>query len=263
MPNVLSATTVVLYALAAVMAVRSTGSSAASTTYRILAIIAVLAHGAVLATSVFDVTSFRLHLDLFKAASVTAWITVLCTFIVGLRTRINALVSLLFPLTALVVFVAGTRVSDPPGDAVPIGILFHIVLAFLAYALFVVACFQAIFFLVSERRLRRHHSVPATLPSLAELERTMFQLVTVAFSLLTTSLLIGATYVTDIGTQHLHHKITFAILAWCVFLVLLGGRFRAGWRGATAAKYVLGGMFLLALSYFGSKAVLELVLERV
>jgi len=39
-------------------------------------------------------------------------------------------------------------------------------------------------------------------------------------------------------------------------------RFRYGWRGRTAIIWTLSGFVMLVLAYFGSKAVLELILQR-
>ena len=59
------------------------------------------------------------------------------------------------------------------------------------------------------------------------------------------------------------HHTTITLCAWVVFMLLMWGRYRLGWRGATAARWALAGFGLLVLGYFGSKAVLELVLTRV
>ena len=45
-----------------------------------------------------------------------------------------------------------------------------------------------------------------------------------------------------------------------VFGTLLWGRFRFGWRGRTAIIWTLSGFVVLMLAYFGSKAVIELIL---
>jgi ABC-type uncharacterized transport system permease subunit len=58
------------------------------------------------------------------------------------------------------------------------------------------------------------------------------------------------------------HKTVLSIVAWLVFGTLLYGRWRHGWRGQRAVKLTLIGMAVLLLAFFGSKAVLELVLHR-
>ena len=90
----------------------------------------------------------------------------------------------------------------------------------------------------------------------------MFQLTAFAFGLLTASLIFGALFVQNIRSQHLSHKIVFSGLAWLVFATLVHGRWRWNWRGRHGVKYVVSGSILLALAFFGTKVVLELILRR-
>jgi ABC-type uncharacterized transport system permease subunit len=43
---------------------------------------------------------------------------------------------------------------------------------------------------------------------------------------------------------------------------LLWGRYKHGWRGRKAIRWVLGGFVALMLAYFGTKLVLELLLQN-
>jgi ABC-type uncharacterized transport system permease subunit len=54
----------------------------------------------------------------------------------------------------------------------------------------------------------------------------------------------------------------FSVAGWLAFAVLLFGRWRYGWRGRTALKWILTGTLLLVLGYLGSKFVREIVLGR-
>jgi ABC-type uncharacterized transport system permease subunit len=53
-----------------------------------------------------------------------------------------------------------------------------------------------------------------------------------------------------------------SLAAWAVFLVLLVGRVRYGWRGRTAVNWTLLGFLILLLAYFGTKYVLEYIFGR-
>jgi len=66
----------------------------------------------------------------------------------------------------------------------------------------------------------------------------------------------------DMFAQHLVHKTILSISAWLVFVTLIWGRWRYGWRGRMAIRWTLSGLFTLLLAYFGSKLVLELILNR-
>ena len=82
------------------------------------------------------------------------------------------------------------------------------------------------------------------------------------FALLTLALLSGFAFLEDMFAQHLVHKTVLSTLAWLMFGGLLIGRLRYGWRGKTAIVWTLSGFAVLILAYFGSKMVLELILQR-
>ena len=76
------------------------------------------------------------------------------------------------------------------------------------------------------------------------------------------ALLTGVLFVDNLLAQHLVHKTVLSVLSWLAFGALLLGRWRRGWRGATAVRWTLAAMVLLVLAFFGSKFVLELLLQR-
>jgi ABC-type uncharacterized transport system permease subunit len=77
---------------------------------------------------------------------------------------------------------------------------------------------------------------------------------------LTLALITGYIYTDDLFAQHLAHKTLLSLSAWVVFTILLTGRAMFGWRSRTALRWTLSGFVLLMLGFFGSKAVLELIL---
>ncbi len=94
------------------------------------------------------------------------------------------------------------------------------------------------------------------------MESLLFQMITAGFVLLGVALITGFIYLDDIFAQHQVHKTVLSITAWVIFAVLLWGRLQFGWRGRTAIRWTLGGFVFLMLAYFGSKLVLEIVLQR-
>ena len=81
-------------------------------------------------------------------------------------------------------------------------------------------------------------------------------------SLLTLTLVTGVLFVDDLLAQKLVHKTVLSVLSWLAFGALLFGRWRYGWRGSMAVRWTLAAMMLLLLAFFGSKFVIELVLQR-
>ena len=140
----------------------------------------------------------------------------------------------------------------------------HILTSLLAYSILGLAVIQSILLAVQDRHL--HNRQPGgfirALPPLQVMESLLFQMIATGYALLTLALVTGILFLEDIFAQHLVHKTVLSIIAWLVFGILLWGRWRFGWRGRVAIRWTIGGFVFLMLAYFGSKFVLELVLNR-
>ena len=205
-----------------------------------------------------------LDLGIFNTASLAGWVIGASLLLIMCWRPIDSLAVVIFPavavMTGLAVWFPHSRIL--PADT-PFGLQLHIVLSIIAYGLFAIATVQAIYLGVADYKLRHHKPILDFLPPLPTMENVLFQLTGFAFVLLTASLALGVIYVGDIRAQHLSHKIVFSILAWGVFAALLIGHWRFAWRGMRAIKFVIAGFALLALGFFGTKVVLELILQRV
>ncbi|GAB3727264.1 cytochrome c biogenesis protein CcsA [Luteimonas pelagia] len=202
-------------------------------------------------------------LHFFAALSLTGLGMAALTTLFGASGRMAALGVFVFPLAATLL-VGDASVATAPGAPMPWPIQLHAWCALLAYAVLAIAALLALLSWAQERALRRHerHRWMRALPPLVELESLLFRTIAVGFVLLTATLLTGVLFVEDMFAQHLAHKTVFSVLSWLAFGVLLLGRWRRGWRGRTAVGWTLAAMALLALAFFGSKFVVELVLGR-
>lgn len=143
------------------------------------------------------------------------------------------------------------------------GLFLHLFLSLCAYASLSVAAIMTIIAPWQSRRLRKNPAISNVfIPSLERLDKETFKLIGIGFILLSAALFSGFFFMENMISQHLPHKVILSILSWLVFAVLLLGRRHFGWRGITAMRFALLGFFLLLLAYFGSKWVLEIVLQR-
>ena len=96
------------------------------------------------------------------------------------------------------------------------------------------------------------------------METFLFRIITAGFILLSLTLASGMAFSQELFAQPLqfNHKTVFAIISWCIFAALLGGRVVYGWRGKVALRWTIAGFMTLFLAYFGSKFVLEVILHR-
>jgi ABC-type uncharacterized transport system permease subunit len=226
---------------------------------------AALLHAAVLYAGLLRDNA--LNLGLTNAISLVAWAVVLIYLLSALRRPIESLGIFILPTAALTIliewlFPIGHRLmlkSTPLYSA-------HIIISLVAYSLLCIAVVQSIMLALQEKQLRSHHpgGVLRSLPPLETMESLMFNMIGLGFLLLTLTLISGIFFSEAVFGQPLRltHHIVLSLIGWGVFGVLLLGRWRFGWRGRTALHWTLSGFFLLALGYFGSKFVLEVILHR-
>lgn len=170
-----------------------------------------------------------------------------------------------FPMATIVVLAEwgwsapGNLLEAAPGPIAP-----HVLSSVLSFCLLSIAAVYALFVAATDYFLRRHqfNALVRALPPLTVLEQLLFGLILAGFVLLTASLVTGWLFVDDLFAQHLAHKTALSMVAWLVFGVLLLGRWLWGWRGRIAVRLTLAGVALLLLSYFGSKLILEVILDR-
>ena len=204
-------------------------------------------------------------LQFFSALSLVAAACVLALLVLMRWQRLQRLAAVVFPIAVVAVVSAALFDRAATGNEIDDWrIAAHALLALLAFATLAIAAVVAIQLGVQDHALRTHRLSRwfSGAPPLVQVEQLLFQLIGAGFLLLTLALVTGVLFVEDLMAQHLAHKTVLSALAWAVFGVLLFGRMRFGWRGRRAVRFVLSGIVLLVLAYFGSKFVLELVLQR-
>lgn len=142
----------------------------------------------------------------------------------------------------------------------------HILISLLAYALLSLAAAQSILLLIQENHLRHKRTglLIRALPPIETMESLMVQMVVVGFLLLSVTVISSTFFSQQVFGRPLtfNHHTLLATLAWIVYATFLFGRWHYGWRGQIAVRWVLGGICLLALGYFGTKFVTEIILHR-
>ena len=223
----------------------------------ILLCLALVAHGVCLFLGMFD--GAGTNLGIFNIASLVGWIIMLLASLIMFIKPIANLTIILLPVSgvmlALPSFLGDQHFIPRSGD-----MALHIGISLVAYSLLAIAALQALYLWTARRRIKAHRSILTFFPPLPEMEKTLFQITSVAFVLLSIGLAVGAAHVENIVEQHLAHKIFFSILAWVIFAILLVGRYLKNWQGDRAITYVVSGFSVLAIGFFGSKFVLELII---
>ena len=229
-----------------------------------------LVHAASIGWALFGGAAPGINIGFSHAISLIVWLTMVSYVVVGNDTRLTRLATLyLAPVgalaAALVVWLPAKRIVDYGATDLAFGV--HVVVAVMAYALFTVAALHALLLLFLQRQLlaAAFTAEQDSLPPLLRIEKLMFQLLWIAFALLTATLVSGAFFSEALFGKPfaVSHKTVFAVMSWFVFGGLLVGHLFSGWRGRLAVRWTLIGFVMLLLSYVGSKFVLEVILKRV
>ena len=229
-------------------------------------VVAVLAHAYFSWHQVF--VKGGIDMGLLPMGSVITMAIAAVIIISSMRRPVENLLIVLFPLAAITI-ICTLLLPSPytPKTGLPDGIVAHIFLSVVAYSLLTVAALQAVMLSFGEYMLKnRGLAVLRNLPPIQTMDGLLFELLWLGLVFLSLSIVTGFVFLEedyrDTAIPGLIHHAVITLAAWIVFAVLLWGRYRLGWRGAVASRWTLAGFVLLAIGYFGSKFVLEMVLGR-
>ncbi|MFK8081216.1 MAG: inner membrane protein YpjD [Granulosicoccus sp.] len=225
----------------------------------VLATVAVILHGWV----VIHQTGLPhgLSLPLFTSFATMTLTIVLLHIVLCLRQPADYLGLAVYPGAAISLIVSQASGGGTPieGDAIQI----HVLLSLVAYGVLSLAAAQAVLVAIQRHYLSIHKpgGFIRALPPLDVTEKLLFTLLAVGFVMLSLALASGFAYLDDMFDQRLVHKTVLSCIGWGIFGILLFGRWQFGWRGKKAVHWTLGGFGILVLAYFGTKIVVEVVLN--
>lgn len=227
------------------------------------AALGLIAHG--IGVYGISVTGNSFNFSIFSAFSLIFWVVNAIVLVSSLKKELQNLFLLLFPLSAISVLISISLNNPEWQHSLTYTIAAHVIPALLAYSLLTIASLQALILAYQNRALKNKSRIANArlLPPLQTMEALLFELLWVGEILLTLAILSGFYFLEDMFAQHLVHKTVFALSAWLIYALLLWGRHQMGWRGNKAIRWALAGFICLMLAYFGSKLVLDIVLNRV
>ncbi|TMO65233.1 cytochrome C assembly family protein [Pseudoalteromonas aurantia] len=230
----------------------------------ILSTLAILTHMLVLVNSVF--TTEGQDLSTVNVALLTCWVIVVSVTTVSLKFPATLLLPVVYGFAALLLtaslFVPHHIIMQSIN--VDIGLVVHISLSLLAYCVLIIATLYAIQFFFIDKRLKQKDLaiMHSHLPPLMQVERQLYQLLTVGTALLTLALLSGFTFLEGMFNKEFIHKTVLSIISWVIFSAVTFGHHQFGWRGKPIVFTIIGASGLVTLAYFGSRFIQEVVLVK-
>lgn len=238
----------------------------------IFLILALLSHGLLLHETVFRADG--MVFGFAYAISAMLWLGIGMYWLESLLLPLSSMGLLLLPCAGVAVLLpliaSGSHILMYPAN---LFFKVHFVIANMAYGMLALAAFHALFMLLLQGQLHGVRRVRAlqwlrrwldSLPPLMTMEKVLFKQIVIGFILLTLTILSGVLFAETLWGQPLRvdHKTIFALISWIMFAALLWGRYRYGWRGRTALRWVLVAFLVLILAYIGSRFVIDILLQR-
>jgi len=212
----------------------------------------------------FTLSAGGFNLSIGNVASMIGAELALIALIAAFEPPMRGMSAGMLVLSAITVLSLGA--STDTGGAVTMlwQVRAHVLIALLSYGLLTVGAIVALFAVIQERRLQAAKITPINqlFAPMETTEKLHIGIAAAGFAGLTLAIASGLSFVNDLIEQHLAHKLGLSLIAWIIFGTLLAGRFFAGWRGKRAVTLYLWGFAALCLAYFGSRFILEEILNR-
>lgn len=193
-----------------------------------------------------------------------AWLTALAGLGLILRFRMAVIGAYIAPIVCVVLGVAAVMMKQGrmvvPESLRSAWLPVHVTMAFLGYALFVLAAAVSILYLVYERRLKaKRPLVPSEerAPSLEKLDRLNYLLLGWGFAMLSLAIVTGAIWA-DATWGHFwswEPQESWSLVIWLLYAALLESRLTVGWRGRRAATLTIVVFTVLVGSFLGVSLV--------
>lgn len=204
------------------------------------------------------------NMSMTNVASLIAWLIAISMMLASFSMANTLLLPVVFGFAGIVVLIA-SLIPDTYIMHIEVrpALITHITIALFAYGCLMIALLYALQLSYINIRLKQKQAslLHSSLPPLMAVENILFKLLLVGTILLSLSLISGFIFLDDMLAKDQAHKTVLSIIAWCIYVVVLFGHQKFGWRGKPVITATVVGSFLLTLAYFGSRFVREVLLS--
>jgi cytochrome c-type biogenesis protein CcsB len=131
----------------------------------------------------------------------------------------------------------------------------HTVFSFAGNAIFLVAFFISILYIIVERSIKKKTSLSLStrIPSLETLDAINYTCMSYGFPFLTVGIITGSIWAGFAWGSHWNWdpKETWSLITWIVYAILLHNRLTIGWRGRKTAYMMIIGFLFMLFTFLG------------
>ena len=227
------------------------------------AVAALVLHMLVLTDMLF--TGSGQNFSLLNVSSLVCWLITVAVTLTSLRSPAILLLPVVYGFASLMQLAVLTLPHSVQLQHFEqnFGLLVHILLAFIAYAVLIMAMLYSfqVSYISSKLKQKDFAAMTRHMPPLVQAEILQFRILLAGTVLLGLALLVAALFMDNWLAKENLHKNVFSFAGFVVFALLCWGHAKLGWRGKTANLLTISGAALLTLGYFGSRFVREVLLN--
>jgi len=224
--------------------------------------LAIICHTLMIGQSLFSQSSVNFSLP--NVVSLVTLVISLTITTIALRFKINLLIPVTYGFAGLWQLIMFFIPQSPhiPLLAGKLAVVSHITLALIAYCILVIATLYAFQVSYINVKLKEKKLLAVShLPPLMQVEKQLFLILFIGTVFLFISELTGFAFLDNFLAKENAHKTVLSLMALCLYVVILWGHFKKGWRGHRVLLMTNTATVLLTLAYFGSRFVKEFLLS--
>jgi len=224
--------------------------------------LAIIFHTLSIGQSLFNQNEINFSLP--NVVSLVTLVISLTITTIALRLKINLLIPVTYGFAGFWQLILFFIPKSPhiPLIAGKLAVVSHITLALVAYCILVIATLYAFQVSYINIKLKEKKLVAVShLPPLMQVEKQLFVILLIGTVFLFISELTGFAFLENFLAKNNAHKTVLSLMALLLYLVILWGHYKKGWRGHKVLVMTNTATGLLTLAYFGSRFVKEFLLS--
>jgi len=228
----------------------------------VLAVIAITTHTFNDAQLLFS--QGEINFNLPNVISLVSLVITIAISLIALRMKVNLLLPVIYGFAGIWQFVL---IFIPKTESIPlmaekIILVSHISIALISYCILIIATLYAFQVAYINLKLKsKNLTAVIHLPPLMQVEKQLFTILIFGTLFLLGSQLIGFLFLEGYWAKENLHKTVLSLIALLIYVIILIGHFKQGWRGHKVLVLTVTASTLLTLSYFGSRFVKEFMLS--
>ena len=223
--------------------------------------IGLIAHS--ISNSQFILMNGNVNFSLPNVISLVSLLITLSVSAVALRYKVNLLLPVVYGFAGIwqVVMLFIPHVNEITLVAEQFILVSHISMALIAYCVLIIGTLFSFQVAYINFKLKSKNLAAVThFPPLMQVENQLFFILALGTICLLVSQITGFIFLENFLSKENAHKTVLSLISLLIYLTILWGHYKQGWRGHKVLVLTIIASILLTLAYFGSRFVKEFLL---